>query len=346
MFKAFQRTFRALFLTQGEVSDLRHRNYRSVLWVIIGLHVLGFIAAAALTKYYRGHEQGFAYFSSMLQILGVLSGLFLFIIALKSEVIVSQTHDFAISTAQATTHNFSSIHANVQWLNEHLGKDKFPNVPLRLFTSVSTPLYGIGETEMDAAKEFIKYVRGWVEHFKAQPAGSADPPVWEFAIWSPDIHKLTFQKPNYLWDDRDKNKVPLIEEFASILQQIHTLRIERRIDFRFYFTDKSDARVFMVKSDKVHFGGLIVMYSPLTPDSVHNKKWALTGFSFNQEEAFRHMSYFNQRLQHTIHDGSEPVNHVGLLKDAKAWIRVHYGIDAATPSQKAPTNGLPEDVQR
>lgn len=348
MVKAFRRTFRALFLTPGEVSDLRHRQYRSVLWVIIGLHVMGIVTAAILTKYYRGHEQGFAYFSSMLQIVGVLSGLFLFIIALKSEVIVSQTHEFAVSTAQATTHNFSTIHANVQWLNEHLTKEKFPNVPLRLFTSVSTPLYGIGEVGEDAATEFIKYVRTWVEHFQAQPSGSADPPVWEFAIWAPEVHKLTFQSPNYAWADetKDKHKVKLIDEFGDLLQRIYQLRAERRLDFRFYFTDKSDARVFLVKSDKVHFGGLIVMYSPLTADSVKNKKWSLTGFSFNQEEAFRHMSYFNQRLQHTVHDGSENENQVKVLKEAKTWIRVHYGIAAATPTQKAPTNGLPEDVQR
>ncbi|MBI3234663.1 MAG: hypothetical protein HYZ42_11600 [Bacteroidetes bacterium] len=324
--KIFKTIRETLFISSStSISKSRKTQYQTVLWSIVIIHFLGLGIICYFAWSIKDQGNYIIVVSSLLECIGFISGLFLFILSLKSEVLVSQTYEFAAATAQASTHSFSDFKKHIEWLIEFLSPEKFNNSKTNLCLTVSTPIYGIGDS-LESASMFTKYLESWVELYEMIKHPMGDKPNVELSIWTIEENIKTFKNNNDDW--KKQETVELISRFANLLKRLKTLRDKNFINFNLFYTDRSDTRIFMAHapSDR-KYGGLLVLFSPLTVSSVKHKGWCLTGFSFNEEKGYENVYNFNYRLMYRDHEKSNRIDMVEELEDPIKWLKNHYGIE-------------------
>jgi hypothetical protein len=257
-----------------------------------------------------------------LQGLSVASGLLIVFLSLKSEVLIAQTYEFAVSASQAASHKFGTFIEHIAWIKDNLSPERFPEIQ-KICLSVSTPIYGVGAQD-GSAVEFLDYLESWINHFeKTSPHNNPSPPIWEFAVWNKKDNTTTFGKDHFAWEDETSKKA--MAHFSILLERMYKLHCERRIELRLYFTDISHSRLFLIQTKSETCAGLLVLFTPFTPSAIKSKKWILVGFSFRDSQAFQNISRFNLLLQEQDHTLARPINQVDVLAAPDEWLKEHYG---------------------
>lgn len=324
MLKLLQETF---FLPKpSTLSRARHKAYKTALITIVALHLV-FFALVGTATYYKPASVAdpVSYFFTLLQIVSIASGIVVIFLSLKSEVLISQSYDLALSSSQTTSHTFADFKQHLSWLKQNISTERFPEVD-RLVWSFSTPLYGIGD-DGQTALEFLEYLESWVDHFEKSPSvESTQRPRWEITVWDQESNKIF--KDLFLKNARrsDKEKLSLVDKLASCLERLYKLYSERRIDLFLHYSAVSHARIFFVEGRSKSCHGLICLFSPLTPSAISSRKWMIVGFSFRDDTSLVNIHRFNERLQQPSFEDARPINHVDALKQPRVWILSHYGI--------------------
>jgi hypothetical protein len=314
--------------TEGLSKD-RFASYRKVFWIIIILHIFLFIACIAVTIYLSRPDatvgEKLNSFFTLMQCISILSGLLVVCLSLKSEMLISQTYEFALASSQAKTHQFDSFEEHITWLRNNLSPVQFPELEL-LSMAVSTPLYGIGVNDGNQQQdEFLDFLQSWVTHFKTTSPKELSRPTVELTVWSKEDNISTFGAMNLKW-----NSPPLSDSrtrFCNLLNDMYQLHVDRKINLRFYYSDQSHVRVFLAKSQNSHkFTGLMAMFTPLTKSAIEKRKWRLLGFSFWDADAFENILQFVRILQIRNHTRSIPQDLVTSLSRPEEWFAKHYGL--------------------
>jgi hypothetical protein len=307
----------------GALNRARHRAYVTALWTIVVLHLVVVGATIGATIYRNDNTQNvIAYFFTLLQGLSIASGLLIVFLSLKSEVLIAQTYEFAVSATQAASHQFEKFIEHITWLKDNLSPDRFPETQKICF-SVSTPIYGIGAQD-GSATEFLDYMESWVKHFEeSSTPDDPNPPIWELSVWNKEDNTVTFGTTHFCWSEdlaqTAKKRLP------KLLTRMYKLHCDRRIELRLYFTDVSHSRLFLIQTKTEKCAGFLVLFTPLTTSAVTTRNWILVGFSFRDTLAFQNISRFNLRLQKQDHSLARPVNQVDVLRDPDKWLNEHYG---------------------
>jgi hypothetical protein len=310
----------------GSLNRARHRAYVTALWTIVALHFIVACATLFATFYRNDNDQNaIAYFFTLLQGLSVASGLLIVFLSLKSEVLIAQTYEFAVSATQAASHEFETFTEQIAWLRDNLSPDRFPETQKICFT-ISTPIYGIGAQD-GSVIEFLDYLESWIKHFEDNASrDNPSPPIWEISVWNKNDNIATFGTNHFSWDD--PLAITAKSRFSKLLERMYCLHRERRVDLRLFFTDVSHSRLFLIQTKTEKCCGLLVLFPPLTPSAITTKNWILVGFSFRDVQAFQNISRFNLRLQRENHALARPENKVDVLSAPDFWINDHYGLQA------------------
>jgi|GEM_PF-5353524 len=331
----FKKLVETLFLTKSTtLAESRRIHYKYTLSVIVLLHLTGIIVVGVLTRRWYGAQNWRDYLAHMADYLNYVvfaSGLFLFLLSLKSEVLVSQTYEFASLTAQASSHQFKDFKDHLEWVNEFITPSKFKNQRPSLIVTVSTPIYGIG-VGVEEATLYLSYLESWVvcyETMRSMPLPNETPKV-ELAIWDKDQNVSTFTV-NYTKEENEK-KYDLIRRYSDLMTRLYKLHSKEYIDLKLFFTDKSDARIFMAcSSNPRQYAGLFAMFTPLSVQSVTKTGWTLTGYSFWEEKAYENNANFNFKLTHRDPEKNR-VNQVDCIQNCNQWLTEHYGLQPQSTS--------------
>jgi hypothetical protein len=293
---------------------------------VIGLHILGLAIVAILAYRWYGYHtlsEFLKHISEYLHYVAFISGLFLFVLSLKGEVLVSQTYEFASSTAQASSHQFDDFKSHLEWINEFISPAKFESHSTNLTLSISTPIYGIGVSKENASL-FLDYFESWVENYERIKAIPNERPTIELSVWDKSENVKTFTE-NYT-EEQNQEKHDLIVRYSALLKRMTDLRRNGFVNFHLYFTDKSDARLFMAHTPGTQkYSGLFVIFTPLNPTAVTRDGWTLTGFSFSEEKGYQNSLNFNFRMTHRDNE-VERIDRVNTIKDWSEWLLDHYGL--------------------
>ncbi len=322
MFRYFLDTF---FISRSALSASRRRHYLTALLTISVLHVAGCLAAWYFTpSLTKPDEKQILILCSLLQLVSLASGFFLFVLSLKSEVLVSQTYEFAAAATQSASHQFRTFTSHLEWLLDNLTPERYPNAPVHLYTSISTPLYGIADGHQ-AAELYLRFFEAWVAYFEGLPADVDETPVWELAVWNQEDNRAIFNKTVCKWDDPESQR--LLTKYAVLLARIWDCHKANKLELRLYFTDPSHSRLFMVKAGRDRYCGLVVMFTPLTAATIQNNGWSLVGFSFHEARAYSNIVHFNRCLQNRhLHAQGRRSDESDALADPAKWLRKHYEI--------------------
>ncbi len=329
------------FIRKESITGERRSRYRHLIFGIIIVHLFGLsccifysviTASPPITSI-----SIFDRFIATTQIVALAVSLMLLLLSFKGEALQAQTFELVAQTSRSTTHAFTCFTEHIIWLRKNITPERYWNYPLHLFTSVSTPAYGVAATVPDlmvggtkqtenrderGLDEFIEYCNEWIAHFQRQPARSAIKPTWEIAVWEPDANRSAFGHKL-----KQRGALAHLVKFAAVLEKIRKLHVEERVNVSLFYTDRSDARVFMVSSGGNSYGGLLVTFTPLTPSAIMHNGWILTGVSFTDREAFENIAKFNSSLQRRDHDPENPRrNFIEELSDPYRWLEKHYGL--------------------
>lgn len=314
-----------IFLTRRDsVSAERRATYRTIVWVVVLLHIVlvAAVLVATLVRNKTHSPDPGAYFFTLLQSVSVISGLLLVFLSLKSETLITQTHDFALAATQAASLEFDSFQEHVLWLKENLSPQRFPNAD-HIVMTYSTPVYGVGARDASTTA-FLDYFESWVTHFEQNAERAARPPRWDLSVWNKEDNSRTFGSPTFNWNEPANSAA--FHRMSGLLARIYCLHKDHKVDFNLHFTDPSHARVFLASDHSRTFGGMVTLFSPLTPSAVAHHGWGLIGFSIREEQAHSNIARFNLRLQKRDHASARPENNVNVLVSPCDWLAEHYGI--------------------
>lgn len=324
----FRKIRETLFVSSNINIDInRKREYYFVLGWIVGLHILGLICVLIYSTVVADENNSYLMVvCALLQVVSFVSGLFLFVLSLKSETLIAQTYKFAAATAQASTHTFTDFKEHLAWLVESLSPESYNSTQPNLMISVSTPVYGIGDG-INSASLYLKYFESWVLLYEQIKTANHNKPNIELCVWNKEDNINTFKNNFSDWSSDEKKKK--IIEYANLLSRLNKLHIKGFINLQLYFTDRTDTRIFMASCEQERkYNGIMVVFSPLTESAVKNQGWTLAGFSFWEQKSFKNVYNFNFRLMHRNHEeGNGRLNQVELLKDPVKWLNNHYGLE-------------------
>ncbi len=267
-----------------------------------------------------------AVFASVFAVTQVVTNLLILNSSIKTEAIARQNFEFSKGMSRTTTHHFETFRDHILWVKENIDSTNYPNKGIHLYTSVSTPLYGLAaDDDNKSANDYLEYLEEWVEHFRSTPK-SSELPVWELCFWNQESHINTFSKKSIDPDNKQPQR-ELLKRFKNILDDIYELSIEQKVDCRLYFSDESHTRWFYLKtSDQQHIG-LMVVFSPLTESSLMSEKWELIGTSFYDSNAYKNLTRFNTRALQIQNHGALKESQLSVLSDSAGWIKQHYGME-------------------
>lgn len=307
----------------------RRTRVRILIALILLVHVVGAIVAWFVAGHFAApalqeKRELLTIFIHLLSLITLAVGFLILVVSTINEAFLRETHELTQRTTRAATHQFSTFLEHILWVCDNLSPSRFASKYVHLHLSLSTPVYGIA-ADLESAKRFLTYIEGWIAHFETLPRNNPEKPVWELAVWDAEANQGTFGGLAKGFP-ADPERIGFVRRFADQCRRIYDLKRTGRIDFKLFLTDQSDARLFFVSDSKSDtYGGMLVVFSPLTESSIEEKQWCLVGFSFNDVDGFRNISVFNQKLQ-TQDYADAPKDKADLLKEPERWLERQYGM--------------------
>lgn len=314
----------------SSLSPQRRTALRRFLGCIILGHFLAFILswyfARLLISTDERSRELYVLFLHILSLFAFIIGMFILMLSAINESLAKESLALTRQTSHTEAIKYNKFITHLNWLKDNLNPSQFNSRNINLTIAISTPLYGIAVGSEEANK-FFGFMEEWIEHFESLPENNSYRPVITFTVWDADCHSAEFRDPiNRIKDAPEQRK--LMTLFAALLKRLYDLCATNRAYVHLHYSDRSDTRIFLVSDEKSgSYGGMLVVFSPLTHSVDENDKWHLVGFSVSDRQGYDSVEYLHQRLQRKKFN-KMATDHIEELKDSKAWLCKQYKLSA------------------